>query len=103
MVRPNGPRDPIAGPDTVEPPFPLKVRGPVIKGFGRGSKELGIPTANIPLSGLSVGGNDNLESGIYYGYASLDHSSVSSLTTSDSIPSATNGMQSLTQYTTSNT
>ncbi|KAF2679821.1 riboflavin kinase [Lentithecium fluviatile CBS 122367] len=90
MVRPDKPRDPIAGPDTVEPPFPLKLRGPVIKGFGRGSKELGIPTANIPLSGLSVGGHEDLESGIYYGYASLDHSTIPTLTTSSSIPSATN-------------
>lgn len=40
MVRPNGPRDLIAGPDTPQPPFPLKLRGPVIKGFGRGSKEV---------------------------------------------------------------
>lgn len=42
MGRPDGPRDPIAGPDTPQPPFPLKLRGPVIKGFGRGSKE--VPT-----------------------------------------------------------
>ncbi|KAF2641109.1 riboflavin kinase [Massarina eburnea CBS 473.64] len=76
MVRPDKPRDPIAGPDKVEPPFPLKLRGPVIKGFGRGSKELGIPTANIPLSGLSIGGNEALESGIYYGYATLDHNTI---------------------------
>lgn len=40
MVRPDKPRDPIAGPDTVQPPFPLRLRGPVIKGFGRGSKEV---------------------------------------------------------------
>ena len=40
MGRPNGPRDPIAGPDTPQAPFPLKLRGPVIKGFGRGSKEV---------------------------------------------------------------
>lgn len=39
MVRPTGPRDPIAGPPSPQPPFPLKLRGPVIKGFGRGSKE----------------------------------------------------------------
>ncbi|KAJ4298906.1 riboflavin kinase [Kalmusia sp. IMI 367209] len=89
MSRPNVPRDPIAGPDTVAPPFPLKLRGPVVKGFGRGSKDLGIPTANIPLTGLSVGGHDNLASGIYYGYASLDHSTVSALTTASSVPSAT--------------
>lgn len=36
----DGPRDPIAGPDSPESPFPLKLRGPVIKGFGRGSKEV---------------------------------------------------------------
>lgn len=40
MGRPDGPRDPIAGPDTPQSPFPLKLRGPVIKGFGRGSKEV---------------------------------------------------------------
>lgn len=33
--------------------------------------QLGIPTANIPISGLTVGGHDDLESGIYYGYAGL--------------------------------
>ncbi|KAF2654800.1 riboflavin kinase [Lophiostoma macrostomum CBS 122681] len=89
MVRPNGPRDPIAGPEHPQPPFPLKLRGPVIKGFGRGSKELGIPTANIPLSGLSIGGHDDLDSGIYYGWATLDHSTISQNTSSTSVLSAT--------------
>jgi riboflavin kinase len=73
----------------VQPPFPLKLRGPVVKGFGRGSKDLGIPTANIPLAGLTIGGHDDLESGIYYGYASLDHSTIPALTTALSVPSAT--------------
>ncbi|KAF2136031.1 uncharacterized protein K452DRAFT_292751 [Aplosporella prunicola CBS 121167] len=76
MPPPKGPREPIAGPDVPEPPFPLKLSGTVIKGFGRGSKELGIPTANIPIEGLSVGGNDQLQSGIYYGWAGLDFSSA---------------------------
>nr|POE49020.1 riboflavin kinase [Quercus suber] len=62
---------PDAGP---EPPFPLKLSGKVIKGFGRGSSELGIPTANIPLSGLSVGGHEDVESGVYYGWAGLSAS-----------------------------
>ncbi|CAD0097591.1 unnamed protein product, partial [Aureobasidium mustum] len=71
-MRPDGPRDTIVGPDSgPEPPFPLKLNGEVVKGFGRGSKELGIPTANIPLSGLTVGGHDDIESGVYYGYCSL--------------------------------
>lgn len=34
--------------------------------------QLGIPTANIPLSGISIGGQDNLETGIYFGWASLN-------------------------------
>lgn len=33
--------------------------------------QLGIPTANIPISGLSVGGNENITSGVYYGWAGL--------------------------------
>lgn len=39
-MRPDAPRDPIAGPDTPEKPYPLKLSGKVIKGFGRGSKEV---------------------------------------------------------------
>ncbi|RPA90069.1 riboflavin kinase [Choiromyces venosus 120613-1] len=62
-----------AGPvDGPEDPFPLHLSGPVIKGFGRGSKELQIPTANIPIDGLRVGGCETVESGVYYGYAGLD-------------------------------
>ncbi|KAF1829091.1 riboflavin kinase [Decorospora gaudefroyi] len=83
MGRPDGPRDPIAGPDTPEAPFPLKLRGPVIKGFGRGSKELGIPTANIPLTQLSP---PDLPSGIYYGWCTLDTRSAVSQTPTPSAP-----------------
>jgi riboflavin kinase len=36
--------------------------------------QLGIPTANIPLSGLSVGGHEDVESGVYYGWAGLSPS-----------------------------
>jgi riboflavin kinase len=73
MRAPAGERPLLAGPDSgPEPPFPLRLSGPVIKGFGRGSKELQIPTANIPISGLSVGGCENVESGVYYGWASLN-------------------------------
>ncbi|KZF21525.1 riboflavin kinase [Xylona heveae TC161] len=72
-MRLDKPRDPIAGPDAgPEAPFPIKVNGKVVKGFGRGSKDLGIPTANIPIDGLSVGGNSDVESGIYYGWAGLE-------------------------------
>lgn len=34
--------------------------------------KLGIPTANIPIAGLSVGGHEEVESGVYYGFAGLD-------------------------------
>ncbi|KAI9732782.1 MAG: riboflavin kinase [Cirrosporium novae-zelandiae] len=69
---PPGPRSLTAGPDSgPEAPFPIHVSGPVIKGFGRGSKELGIPTANLPVSGLSIGGHSDLASGVYFGFASL--------------------------------
>ena len=34
--------------------------------------QLGIPTANIPISGLSVGGHEDVESGVYFGWAGLN-------------------------------
>lgn len=72
-MRPNRPRSPLAGPSTgPAPPFPIPLSGPIVRGFGRGSKELGIPTANIPLAGLSVGGHQDVESGVYYGWAGVD-------------------------------
>ncbi|GIJ82560.1 riboflavin kinase [Aspergillus pseudoviridinutans] len=70
-MRPDGPRDPVAGPDSgPEPPYPVRLSGPVIKGFGRGSKELGIPTANIPAEGLAD--CPDLQIGVYYGVVALD-------------------------------
>lgn len=40
-MRPDGPRDTVVGPDSgPAPPFPLKLNGEVVKGFGRGSKEV---------------------------------------------------------------
>ena len=37
---------------------------------------MGIPTANIPIEGLEVGGHKDVESGVYFGWAgiSLSHS-----------------------------
>ncbi|EPS43755.1 hypothetical protein H072_2272 [Dactylellina haptotyla CBS 200.50] len=67
-MRPTGPRPDTVGPDSgPEPPYPAQLSGEVIAGFGRGSKELGIPTANIPTEGLPT----FIESGIYYGWAGL--------------------------------
>ncbi|SPQ23156.1 be4df855-ff45-4d87-9ff7-333f2a2ac1b3 [Thermothielavioides terrestris] len=48
MATPNRPL--IIGDDSgPSPPYPLRMSGLVISGFGRGSKELGIPTANLPV------------------------------------------------------
>ncbi|KAL8804936.1 MAG: hypothetical protein Q9182_002246 [Xanthomendoza sp. 2 TL-2023] len=71
--RPSRPRSPFAGPPTGPiSPFPIPLSGPIVKGFGRGSRELGIPTANIPLAGLSVGGHEEVESGVYFGWAGVN-------------------------------
>lgn len=48
-------RPDIVGPDTVEPPFPIFLTGAVQKGFGRGGKDLGIPTGELAwLRTLSI-------------------------------------------------
>jgi hypothetical protein len=40
-MRPDGPRPTIIGPDSgPEAPFPLRMGGKVVSGFGRGSKEV---------------------------------------------------------------
>ncbi|KAH7028063.1 riboflavin kinase [Microdochium trichocladiopsis] len=62
----------IVGADTgPEAPFPLHMEGTVISGFGRGSKELGIPTANLPVDSAVTPWIEDAKSGVYFGYASL--------------------------------
>ncbi|XP_044462013.1 bifunctional riboflavin kinase/FMN phosphatase-like [Mangifera indica] len=64
--------------DWLESTLPLEpwfIGGPVIKGFGRGSKVLGIPTANLSAEGYS----DVLSkhpSGVYFGWAGLSNRGV---------------------------
>ncbi|KAJ3219615.1 riboflavin kinase [Dinochytrium kinnereticum] len=60
----------IVGAETPETPYPIYLRGEVSKGFGRGSKELGIPTANLPEAVAEDAGKI-METGIYYGWASV--------------------------------
>ncbi|KAI5117499.1 hypothetical protein M0805_009668 [Coniferiporia weirii] len=63
-------RPAIVGPDVPEQPFPFALRGAVQKGFGRGGKDLGCPTANLPeeaLRPLSAA----MTTGIYYGLAQV--------------------------------
>lgn len=40
-------RPSICGPDEVEPPYPIYMKGPVQHGFKRGSKDLGCPTGEL--------------------------------------------------------
>ncbi|KAI0765844.1 hypothetical protein BD413DRAFT_572615 [Trametes elegans] len=48
------------------------MEGTVIHGFGRGSKELGIPTANLPLdNSQALTWIAEIERGAYFGWASL--------------------------------
>jgi riboflavin kinase len=47
------------------------MEGTVVKGFGRGSRQLGIPTANIDPSG-SAEQLQGLCNGVYFGWAQLD-------------------------------
>ncbi|KAF7200378.1 riboflavin kinase [Nothobranchius furzeri] len=55
--------------------LPYFCRGQVVRGFGRGSKELGIPTANFPDSVVDSLPAD-IRTGIYYGWASVGNSNV---------------------------
>jgi riboflavin kinase len=62
----------IIGPSTgLEAPYPLQMEGKVISGFGRGSKELGIPTANLPVDDNLTPWIADIKSGVYFGWASL--------------------------------
>lgn len=58
-----------AGNETVFP-SPILLRANVVHGFKRGSKELGIPTANLSMDDLGQTGQD-LKTGIYFGWCML--------------------------------
>jgi len=55
--------------------LPLFIRGTVVKGFGRGSKELGCPTANFSETVVDKLPKD-LPNGIYFGLAQIDGGDV---------------------------
>jgi len=50
-------------------PSPILLQADVVHGFKRGSKELGIPTANLNMDHL--GTNGDLKTGIYFGWCML--------------------------------
>lgn len=52
--------------------LPIRIISKVVRGYGRGSKDLGIPTANVSREDLSCScgnGFDDLPVGIYWGFA----------------------------------
>uniref|UniRef100_A0A8C5K1H2 Riboflavin kinase n=1 Tax=Jaculus jaculus TaxID=51337 RepID=A0A8C5K1H2_JACJA len=55
--------------------LPSFCRGQVVRGFGRGSKQLGIPTENFPEQVVDSLPAD-VSTGIYYGWASVGSGAV---------------------------
>ncbi|KAK9457791.1 riboflavin kinase-domain-containing protein [Dipodascopsis uninucleata] len=55
-------------------PYPVFIASKVISGFGRGSADLGIPTANIPPADLTASAVPYGQTGIYFGYAKVSGS-----------------------------
>ncbi|XP_039760009.1 putative riboflavin kinase [Pararge aegeria] len=55
--------------------LPLFLKGEVVKGFGRGSKDLGCPTANYSREVVQTLPND-LKPGVYYGWAKVNSTPV---------------------------
>lgn len=60
--------------------LPLFIEGEVIKGFGRGSKDLGCPTANYSLEVVKSLPKE-LKAGVYYGWAKVDCGPVHEMVT----------------------
>lgn len=60
---------------SVEKVLPFYASGIVTKGFGRGSKDLGIPTANFSREIIKEL-PENICTGVYYGWAKVDNSPI---------------------------
>ncbi|CAO1617500.1 unnamed protein product [Sympodiomycopsis kandeliae] len=52
-------------------PFPIYLEGTVQRGFGRGGKDLGCPTANLPAKVLAQSSINDAPTGVYFGYARI--------------------------------
>ncbi|KAL8279154.1 hypothetical protein RQP46_008410 [Phenoliferia psychrophenolica] len=65
---PNLVRPLVAGPPEPEAPYPIYLEGWVERGFGRGSKDLGCPTANLPDTSIAPY-SEALSTGVHYGWA----------------------------------
>jgi len=73
LHNPRAQRPAIVGSDSPEAPYPVYLKGPIQRGFGRGSKDLGCPTANLPDQAIAPY-TKILETGVHYGYARVDFS-----------------------------
>ncbi|KAI0676936.1 riboflavin kinase [Trametes maxima] len=63
-------RPQVVGPEVPQKPFPIHLSGAVQHGFGRGGKDLGCPTANLPDESIAPM-TSVTETGVYYGYAQV--------------------------------
>lgn len=61
-------RPEVCGTHAPERPYPIYLRGKVERGFGRGSKDLGCPTANLPSKVVGPG-SSLTRTGVYFGFA----------------------------------
>jgi len=77
-------RPQIVGPEIPQAPFPIFLSGAVQKGFGRGGKDLGCPTANLPDESLPAI-TDVAPPGVYFGYAQVAQSSTTEASSSESL------------------
>ncbi|KAL0070942.1 riboflavin kinase [Marasmius tenuissimus] len=75
-------RPEIVGPESPEEPYPIRLGGAVQKGFGRGGKDLGCPTANLPDESISAM-SSTVKTGVYYGYAQIIPTGSSDFTDED--------------------
>jgi len=73
--------------------LPIRIVSKVVRGYGRGSKDLGIPTANVSrdkdILTCSTGTDfDELPTGIYWGFARIGEPSVSTTATTATAPTS---------------
>ncbi|KAI8967093.1 hypothetical protein BDF20DRAFT_908535 [Mycotypha africana] len=69
-IKINPDRPLLVGPEKPHEPFPFALEGTVVKGYGRGSKQLGIPTANLSDEAIATMAS-GLETGVYYGWTQI--------------------------------
>ena len=62
--------------DEIKAMLPIRMVSKVVRGFGRGSKDLGIPTANLDLGDDTIQCSStvtDLPTGIYWGYGNIQN------------------------------